>query len=363
MDIHIKQLTMTFDQTTAVNKLTTTIKDGELVSLLGPSGCGKSTTLMLLSGLYKPTSGEIYFGDRNVTSMDAEKRGVGMVFQNYALYPHMSVLKNIMFPLKMKKIPKKEAMERAKEMANLVQIGHLLDRKPGQLSGGQQQRVAIARALVKKPNILLLDEPLSNLDARLRLEMREEIRRIQQEIGITTVFVTHDQEEALSISDRVMLMKDGVMQQDSRPQDMYKYPENEFVASFLGNPPINLFSVHRRKEQAGYRLAESDDHVLLPDESIRKESIRIGIRPEDLFVAPLEEALLAGKVIHIETIGRDTLIRVQIGNTPVRALVDPKQQLTIGDHVGLKADPATIHYFDPTTGERLQSEQGGQLYA
>lgn len=363
MDIHLKQLTMTFDQVTAVKEITTTIQDGELVSLLGPSGCGKSTTLMLLSGLYKPTSGEIYFGEKNVTDMDAEKRGVGMVFQNYALYPHMSVLKNIMFPLKMKKVPKNEAKERAKEMADLVQIGHLLDRKPGQLSGGQQQRVAIARALVKKPNVLLLDEPLSNLDARLRLDMREEIRRIQQEIGITTVFVTHDQEEALSISDRVMLMKDGVIQQDSKPQEMYKNPENEFVASFLGNPPINLFSVKKSAEHSGFYIGDSKNTVNLPNININQDTIRIGIRPEDFFVTSLDDALLTGEIVHIETIGRDTLIRIDSGGTAIRALVDPKHNLSIGEHIGLGSDPATIHFFDSNTGERLEPREGGKLYA
>lgn len=247
---------MRFDQTTAVDHLNVTIAEGKLVSLLGPSGCGKSTTLYMLAGLYQPTEGEIYFGDRIVNKIEPEHREIGMVFQNYALYPHLTVLKNILFPLKMAKVPKKEAEERAKEMAALVQIDHLLDRKPSQLSGGQQQRVAIARALVKKPKLLLLDEPLSNLDARLRLEMREEIRRIQQEVGITTIFVTHDQEEAMSISDQVLLMKDGKKQQYSAPQDMYDYPINKFVTQFLGNPPINLMSV---------KLSDDLQTIVLPN--------------------------------------------------------------------------------------------------
>ena len=361
MDIRINHLSMVFDQTTAVNQLTTTIKDGELVSLLGPSGCGKSTTLMLLSGLYKPTSGEIYFGNKNVTNLDAEKRGIGMVFQNYALYPHLSVLKNIMFPLKMQKVPKQEANTRAKEMADLVQIGHLLDRKPGQLSGGQQQRVAIARALVKKPNVLLLDEPLSNLDARLRLEMREEIRRIQQEIGITAIFVTHDQEEALSISDRVMLMKDGIIQQDSKPQIMYKQPENEFVASFLGNPPINLMSVKKSEKQHVYRLGESTSTVELPNlQATNIETVRLGIRAEDFFVTT-ESPLFKGEIIHIETIGRDTLIRIQVGDTAIRALVDPKLKLHIGDQCGLGVSHQNIHYFHPDNGKRLTPRERSEF--
>lgn len=364
MDIHLHQLSMVFDNTTAVQEMTTTIKDGELVSLLGPSGCGKSTTLMLLSGLYKPTSGSIHFGDQDVTKLDAEKRGIGMVFQSYALYPHLSVLKNIMFPLRMKKVPKKEAEARAKEMAELVQIGHLLDRKPGQLSGGQQQRVAIARALVKKPNVLLLDEPLSNLDARLRLEMREEIRRIQQEIGITAIFVTHDQEEALSISDRVMLMKDGIIQQESAPQNMYKKPENEFVASFLGNPPINLMTLTKTQESTVYRLADSMEIIqlpALPPEDM--ETVRLGIRAEDLFHTT-ENPLFQGEIIHIETIGRDTLIRMQVGSITVRALVDPEQLLQIGDAYSLGVRPGNVHYFHSESGKRLPLQmRGGNWHA
>ncbi|WP_079710050.1 ABC transporter ATP-binding protein [Paraliobacillus ryukyuensis] len=354
MDVHLDQLTMQFNDTTAVDSITTTIKDGELVSLLGPSGCGKSTTLMLLSGLYKPTAGDIYFGDEKVTTMDAEKRGIGMVFQNYALYPHLSVLKNIMFPLKMQKVPKKEAIQQVMEMAKLVQIDHLLDRKPAQLSGGQQQRVAIARALVKKPKLLLLDEPLSNLDARLRLEMREEIRRIQQEVGITAVFVTHDQEEALSISDRVMLMNNGVLQQENAPQQMYRKPENIFAASFLGNPPVNFLTLHKTENNT-YMIQGSSQTLELPSVKWQThEAFQMGLRPEDLYTVPEEEGLFSGEIIHMETIGRDTLIRLQLGDVTVRALVDPKSRLRVGDRCSLAIEPQEVHYFDPKTGERLR---------
>ncbi|SER56839.1 multiple sugar transport system ATP-binding protein [Gracilibacillus ureilyticus] len=353
MDVRIENVTMEFQNTVAVNSLSTTIRNGEMVSLLGPSGCGKSTTLMLLAGLYKPTCGNIYFGEKNVTNIDAEKREIGMVFQNYALYPHLSVLKNIMFPLRMQKVPKREAKDRAMEMARLVQIGHLVDRKPGQLSGGQQQRVAIARALVKKPNLLLLDEPLSNLDARLRLEMREEIRRIQQEVGITAIFVTHDQEEALSISDRVMLMKDGVLQQDSIPQEMYRKPINSFAAAFIGNPPIN-FLLARKTEQAGnYELVNSSQIIKLPG-YLNQQKIQIGLRPENLFLTDKDNALLTGEVIHLETIGRDTLIRVQIEDVTIRALIDPSIPINVGDqcHLGIEQDH--VHYFDTENGSNLE---------
>ena len=239
MKVTIKNLTKRFSDMTAVNDFSAVIESGELIALLGPSGCGKSTMLNMISGILAPTEGKIFFDDEDVTDLSPEKRGVGLVFQNYALYPHMTVLENICFPLEIKKVPKEERIARAKEMAKLVHVDTMLDRKPGQMSGGQQQRVAIARALVKQPRILLLDEPLSNLDARLRIEMREEIRRIQQETGVTTIFVTHDQEEAMSISDHIVLMKDGFLQQYAKPQELYDEPANCFVADFLGNPPIN----------------------------------------------------------------------------------------------------------------------------
>ena len=253
MEVVLQNLTKKFpargrknqEEVIAVNDFTFKIPDGKLIGLLGPSGCGKSTTLNLISGLQKPTSGKIFFGSDDVTDLQPENRGIGLVFQNYALYPHLTVKQNILFPLEnlkgKDKLTKQEMLNKAFEAAKLVQIGELMDRKPGELSGGQQQRVAIARALVKMPRVLLLDEPLSNLDARLRLQTREEIRRIQRETKITTIFVTHDQEEAMSISDMIVVMNMGVVQQIGRPQDVYDNPVNLFVAKFLGTPPINVF--------------------------------------------------------------------------------------------------------------------------
>ena len=328
MDITIKNLTMDFGSgTKALDNLSTTIPSGQLVSLLGPSGCGKSTTLMLLAGLYKPTQGSIYFGEQDVTKIEAEHRGIGMVFQNYALYPHLSILKNILFPLKMQKMPKDKAMAKALEVAKLVQIDHLLDRKPGQLSGGQQQRVAIARALVKEPKVLLLDEPLSNLDAKLRLEMREEIRRIQLEVGITAIFVTHDQEEAMSISDNILLMSDGKLQQESKPQEMYNNPSNLFVAGFIGSPPINL-------------IDQPENKVL-------------GIRPENLLIATPDTAEFSGQVTYKETIGRDTFIKVKTDAQLLNVLVDGNEAVERGDTVHLRAEAVNKYYFDKTTGGRI----------
>lgn len=298
MSIQLKNITMQFKDTVAVNRLNLTIPEGELVSLLGPSGCGKSTTLFMIAGLLTPTEGEIYFSGENVTKKSPEKRNIGMVFQNYALYPHMSVLKNIMFPLKMQKVPSKEAKMRAIEASKLVEIDHLLDRKPSELSGGQQQRVAIARAIVREPDVLLLDEPLSNLDAKLRLSMREEIREIQQRLNITTLFVTHDQEEALSISDHVVLMNQGKIEQFATPTEIYSEPTSLFAAEFIGSPPMNIFK----------DVSEAQLKALCPNVPFSNEIASIGIRPEDLLI---KDDGLKVTVKLVETVGKDTLITVE----------------------------------------------------
>lgn len=230
MKIQLKHLTKKFKDVVAVQDVNCTIENGEMVCLLGPSGCGKSTTLAMIAGLEMPTEGAIYFDGQDMSGFEAEHRDIGMVFQDYALYPHMTVSENIQFPLKMRSVKKKERLEKVSQIAEMLQITKLLHRKPGQLSGGQQQRVAIARALVKQPKILLLDEPFSNLDARLRIELREDIRTLQKKLGITTIFVTHDQEEAMSISDRIILMNQGCVQQYGTPQELYRSPNNLFVA-------------------------------------------------------------------------------------------------------------------------------------
>lgn len=287
---------------TAVDSFSFEIPDGKLVSLLGPSGCGKSTTLNMICGLEKPTSGKIFFGGEDVTDLPPENRGVGMVFQSYALYPHLTVRKNILFPLENRKgaerLSRQEMEKKAMEAAKLVQIEDLMDRRPNELSGGQQQRVAIARALVKMPKVLLLDEPLSNLDARLRLATREEIRRIQKETGITTVFVTHDQEEAMSISDVMVVMKAGVLQQIGKPQEIYDSPANLFVAKFLGTPPINVFEGEVRNGM----LYIGEDAVMKAD--VKDQKVYAGIRPEGLRVDP--EGALVCRLRTVERLGRDT---------------------------------------------------------
>ena len=348
MKIKLENIYKKFDTVTAVNNLNLEIDDGELVSILGPSGCGKTTTLFLIAGLYKPTSGNVYFGNQLVTDVEPENRGIGMVFQNYALYPHMTVLKNIMFPLKMQGVDKKEREKLAVEMAKLTRIEELLDRKPSQLSGGQQQRVAIARALVKKPKILLLDEPLSNLDARLRIEMREEIRRIQKEINITTVFVTHDQEEAMSISDRILLMKDGVLQQYATPKEMYTNPVNKFVAKFLGNPPINFIEGTVNEDKNHVELKESNIILnlskYLKNKELKTNEITLGIRPEDFIITTKENAIFSANVKSMQIMGKEIYIAANIDkNIKITLITSWDFDINIGDKLYLNVK--NIHIF------------------
>ena len=338
----------------AVNDFTFEIPDGKLIGLLGPSGCGKSTTLNLICGLEKPTEGKIYFGDRDVTGLPPENRGVGLVFQNYALYPHLTVKKNIMFPLENlrgdKKMTKEQMEAKALEAAKLVQIDELMDRKPSELSGGQQQRVAIARALVKVPQVLLLDEPLSNLDARLRLQTREELKRIQLETGITTVFVTHDQEEAMSISDMIVVMKDGVVHQIGKPQEVYDKPANLFVAKFLGTPPINVFE---GKVEKG-RLYIGDNDVL-EAKGIKDGPVTVGVRPEGFI--PDENGPLKCEMINVEVMGRDTSVVFKHSagtSVSMRAIVSAENKFDReSGKVSFSLKPAKTHIFEKDTEIRL----------
>ena len=332
----------------AVNDFTFEIPDGKLIGLLGPSGCGKSTTLHLLSGLQTPTAGKIFFGDDDVTALPAEHRGVGLVFQSYALYPHLTVRQNIQFPLEnlkgKQKLTKEQMAEKALEAARLVQIDGLMDRKPSELSGGQQQRVAIARALVKMPRILLLDEPLSNLDARLRLQTREEIRRIQKTTGITTIFVTHDQEEAMSISDMIVVMKDGVIQQIGAPQEVYDEPGNLFVAKFLGTPPINVFT--GRVESGKLYIGQE---AVLDVPGVADQPVTATVRPEG-FV--LEEAgAFTCKLAGVEVMGRDITViagHEACENTAIRAIISAENKVdTASATVRFSLKPNKVFLFAP----------------
>ena len=337
----------------AVDNFSFEIPDGSLVGLLGPSGCGKSTTLNMISGLLAPTEGKIFFGEDDVTRLSPELRGVGMVFQNYALYPHLTVKQNITFPLENRKgkdkLTKEQMAEMALEAARLVQIDELMDRKPSELSGGQQQRVAIARALVKNPRVLLLDEPLSNLDARLRLKTREEIRRIQQTTGITTVFVTHDQEEAMSISDLIVVMNRGVVQQIGKPQEVYDNPKNLFVSKFLGTPPINVFE---GRIDSGKLYVGEDcifDSCTAPD-----GDYYIGIRPEGF--VPSADGRLRAALCGVEVMGRDTSVIFECGNAgAMRAIVPSDAPLNVsGGTVRFDVKENKLFLFDKTTEERIE---------
>ena len=344
-------------QVIAVNDFNFEIPDGKLIGLLGPSGCGKSTALNLISGLLEPTSGRILFGEDDVTDLPAENRGVGMVFQNYALYPHLTVLQNILFPLEnlrgADKLLKTEMLRRAGDAAKLVQIDGLMARKPSELSGGQQQRVAIARALVKLPRVLLLDEPLSNLDARLRLQTREELKRIQQQTKITTVFVTHDQEEAMSISDLIIVMRDGAVHQIGKPQQVYNLPVDLFVAKFLGTPPINLF----HGEVKDGRLLLGGDPVL-PVAGVEDQPVTVGVRPEGFLLQA--DGPLCCKLSSVEVSGRDISVvstHEASLNPNIRSIIDAENEVDQGaTSVRFALRPGKVHLFQLETERRLPFE-------
>lgn len=352
MKVHIDGITKCFGSHTALDHLSISFEDGKLTTLLGPSGCGKSTLLNIISGILLPTDGKVFFGEQDVTSLAPEKRNVGLVFQNYALYPHMTVRENICFPLENKKVPKSQWKERSDRLAQMLRISEYMGRKPSQLSGGQQQRVAIARALAKEPSILLLDEPLSNLDARLRIEMREEIRRIQIETGLTTIFVTHDQEEAMSISDHVLLLRNGKKQQYGTAQQLYDNPQNAFVADFLGTPPINMHKM--RVESDGIVL--DDGSAMLKYGEVRSlpsgQLVQGGIRAECLEVGSEEN----GAPAHIKGVflnGKETLYVVQIGSWSLRCIFDSHYRFKMGDTIFLRIRPQGLYLFDPESGDRL----------
>ena len=339
----------------ALKSVNFSIKQGDLVCLLGPSGCGKSTILNMIAGLLQPTGGDIQFKKSSVINTEPKDRNIGFVFQNYALYPHMTVLENIMFPLTVgqNKISKEEAKKVAEEYMQLTNIEELAEKKPGTLSGGQQQRVAITRALVQKPEVLLLDEPLSNLDARLRLKIREEIRRLVKEVGITTIFVTHDQEEALSISDKIILLNEGVIQHHDDPQNLYLEPNNLFVAKFIGNPIINILEVEVKDgviSHPSFTLQASE----LVESRFRKEleqgHYSLGLRPEDL--VPSENGLFTVTVTAVELIGRERILHFTLGEQNIKSIVSVEHKIEEGDTLSFDLLRHKLFLFDQN-GERV----------
>jgi ABC-type sugar transport system ATPase subunit len=354
MKVELKHLTKRWGKVIGADDITLDIEDGEFVAFLGPSGCGKTTTLLMIAGIYKPTAGTILFDGRIINQVAPKDRNIAMVFQSYALYPHMTVFENISYPLKLKKIPKLEIQERVKRVANILGISQLMERKPAQLSGGQQQRVALGRALVKEPGLLLFDEPLSNLDTRLRLTMRSEIKRLQQTLGITSIYVTHDQVEAMTIANRIAVIKEGKLQAYDTPEELYNRPRNMFIAGFIGNPPMNFIKVKVIGINGVFHARFQNCDVLVPPERGKKaaaqKEVIMGIRPEDITIA---DEGVPGEIYVVEPLGRDSLIDICVGNIHLRGLADPTQPLKMGDRVKLHLNTARVQFFDPETKQSL----------
>ena len=322
------------------------VAPGEFLILVGPSGCGKSTLLNIIAGLDDPTEGEVRIGGKNVVGMPPRDRDIAMVFQSYALYPTMSVADNIGFALEMRKMPKAERQKRIDEVAAMLQISHLLDRRPSQLSGGQRQRVAMGRAIVRQPQLFLFDEPLSNLDAKLRVEMRAEIKRLHQASGITSVYVTHDQVEAMTLGSRIAVMKGGVVQQLGTPDDIYNRPANTYVATFIGSPTMNLL----RGAATGGHFGIQGAALNLAAPASANE-VLLGVRPEHLVMQ--DSAPWRGKVSVVEPTGPDTYVVVDTAAGSVTLRTDAQTRVQPGDSVGLAVEPANAHWFDASSENRL----------
>jgi len=357
----LRDLTKKFGNFVAVNNLNLNIQDGEFVALLGPSGCGKSTTLLMLAGIYEPDEGEIIFGNKNVTHDLPKDRNVGMCFQNYALYPHMTVAENIAFPLKLRKMPRDQIQEKVNKIAKKFQLDSLLNRRPGEISGGQQQRVALARALVKEPQVLLLDEPLSNLDSGLRISMRAEIKRLQKDLGITTIFVTHDQTEALSMCDKIAIMNKGVLQDFDTPEKLYSQPINQFIAQFIGNPPMNFLDVIFVREGDEVYLQGASFRIKLPERIVRRfariqneDRVILGIRPENMKIGSEDQNAVKGEIYVIEPLGRDKLVNVKIGTNRIKVIASQDYNGNMGENVFIHFDLEKIHLFDSENGKSLR---------
>ncbi|WP_048151341.1 ABC transporter ATP-binding protein [Palaeococcus ferrophilus] len=361
VEVKLDRITKRFGDFEAVKDLTLEIKDGEFLVLLGPSGCGKTTTLRMVSGLETPTEGRIYFGDRDVTYLPPKDRNISMVFQSYAVWPHMKVYDNIAFPLKVKKYPENEIKERVKWAAELLQIEELLDRYPAQLSGGQRQRVAVARAIVVEPDVLLMDEPLSNLDAKLRVMMRAEVKKLQTKLKVTTIYVTHDQVEAMTMGDRIAVMNRGRLLQVGPPTEVYLKPNSLFVATFIGAPEMNIVDASVVEdgglwlEGSGFRLKLPDDFRGLLEGYLGKD-VLLGIRPEHMTVkgvSTLEHvtrtAEIEGVVDFIEALGTDTIVHAKVGDSIIKVKLPGHIPLPIGEKIKIEIDLDNIHVFDRST--------------
>ncbi len=357
-NVTLESIKRKFNNVTAIDDITFTIPDGEFWVLVGPSGCGKSTILRTIAGLESATSGQLFIGDKLMNNIPARQRDVAMVFQNYALYPHMSVAENIAFGLKMRKVDSKVIRERVETVAHSLSLENLLERKPKQLSGGQQQRVALGRAIARQPQVFLLDEPLSNLDAQLRDDTRAELKQLHQSIGITTVYVTHDQVEAMTLADKIVVLSGGRIQQIGEPQEIYAHPANRMVASFLGNPPMNI--IPAKYTAAGFDV---DDQLLTIPENIKHklrlsqgQNIDLGIRPEDIQISEDSQAEdLQVEVKLVEPLGRETLIRVAVlgSGTILNVQTSGNIRFHVGDKLNLQLDLQKLFLFDSVSGDKL----------
>ena len=371
--VTLDRVTKRFGEVTAVNNVTIEVLDREFLVLVGPSGCGKSTTLRLIAGLEELTDGNIYIGDRLVNDVAPKDRDIAMVFQSYALYPHMSVYDNLAFGLKLRKTPKKEIERRVQEAAELLAIGELLDRKPKQLSGGQRQRVALGRAIVREPKVFLMDEPLSNLDAKLRVQTRAELIRLHERLQTTVVYVTHDQTEAMTMGSRIAVLRDGVLQQLGSPQGVYDNPTNMFVAGFIGSPSMNFFDAKVAGSVDDMRIDLISGGVTLsvpPDRRAKyadylDKDVIFGLRPEDMFdpvFAPSRATLdqrIRGQVDVLEPLGSEVYLYMVVGEDSFIARVDPRTEATVGTEYELIFDMNTMHIFDPITQEAIGAAETG----
>jgi ABC-type sugar transport system ATPase subunit len=364
MRVELENLSKAWDGVVGADRINLDIEDGELVAFLGPSGCGKTTTLLMVAGIYKPSGGTIKFDGEVVNEVAPKDRGIGMVFQSYALYPHMTVFGNISYPLRIQKVDKTEIKERVQKVADMMGIGDLLDRRIAQLSGGQQQRVSLGRALVKEPQLLLFDEPLSNLDARLRLTMRGEIKRLQQDMGITSIYVTHDQVEAMTMADKIAVMSAGVLQAYDVPEDLYDHPKTLFVAGFVGNPPMNFFDVDIMATNGDFHAKSAAIDLALPHDRAEKAmagtkgKVVMGVRPEDIYLLDDSAPPAAGRTLTadiqvVEPLGREDLLGVTIDDVELRVLVDKTKRARVGDRFDLVFDMSKVQFFDPESEQSL----------
>jgi sn-glycerol 3-phosphate transport system ATP-binding protein len=348
-DINIEQIKKSYQENQVIHGIDIDIKDGEFIVLVGPSGCGKSTLLRMVAGLESITQGTVSIDDVCVNELEPKDRGIAMVFQNYALYPHMSVYENMAYGLKLMKLPKAEIEQRVQQTAQLLQIEEYLDRRPSNLSGGQRQRVAMGRAIVRKPKVFLFDEPLSNLDAKLRVQMRMQIKTLQRNLGVTTLYVTHDQVEAMTMADRLVVLKDGVAAQIGTPMEIYDDPHNQFVASFIGSPSMNFIDC----EISDQHITIGSQTIDRPEHVTQRGALVLGVRPEH-FIAS-ENALFSGKVEMIEKLGASILLYVSCESVsqPVVIQCEGHADINIGDSHKICFDPAKLYFFDPQTEQRI----------